>query len=253
MKKTLITVVASLAATGCGGNSENGGTASSEAESGLSASAYIPDYMGDHFASIFVQALFFALLIVFTVRLARWLGRAYYMTKKLLVDKEVVVGSHVPEGAASVGWVDQGKATFKQAFRDWCWPHPPVAASPFQAWIDDIQERIDSFCQKNAAGLHADAPKDLEFVHAEYLLMFGWEGLIRMGISKRVRQRIERVFNEMDEAVELVNVASGTANSSDEERLGREAVNRMAECRDKLGKVARSGRMPWDIANGRLD
>ena len=67
------------------------------------------------------------------------------MSKRFLVDKEVVVKSYKEgsDDSVYVGWVDQKWSIYRKAFRDWCWPPKSIAPTPFQNWIERIAQQVD--------------------------------------------------------------------------------------------------------------
>lgn len=106
---------------------------------------YFPDYFGGTVTLILAQIVFYAFFLVFAIKLVKWGGRAWLMSKRFLVDKEVVVNSY-KEGSNDsvyVGWVDQKWSTYRRAFRDWCWPPKSIAPTPFQNWIERTAQQVD--------------------------------------------------------------------------------------------------------------
>lgn len=227
------------------------------------AAPYIPDYLGDHFASIIVQVLFFAFLLVFVVKLVKWFGRAWFMSRKFFVEKEINVGRYEPDATktVSIGWVDQGKFTFTKAFRDWCWPPSPTVASPFQNWIDELAKKIEDLCYGSYA--QRDPPESfdcaLDIIYLDISVMLDYDrgdgrgnGLAQIGASKRAIQEIENIRSEIDSLNKTHLTALETGGITDAQRDVQIASFRqhLHPFPNRLRQIAIYGRRPMFDVTG---
>lgn len=116
---------------------------------------YFPDYFGGTVTSILAQIVFYAFFLVFVIKLVKWSGRAWFMSRKFFAEKKVVVRSYKEgdDDSVSVGWVDQKWSTYGKAFRDWCWPPKSIASTPLQNWIERIAQQVDDTLD-NYQGCH---------------------------------------------------------------------------------------------------